>query len=483
MSKYETIIGLEVHVQLKTATKLFCGCSTKFGAEANTQTCPVCEGLPGVLPVLNKKAVEFAVRTGLALNFEINEYAKFDRKNYFYPDLPKGYQVSQKDQPFCEHGKLEISVNGVKKVIGITRAHLEEDAGKLIHAGASGQIGDAEISLVDLNRTCVPLLEIVSEPDIRSPEEAYEYLSTLKSILQYIGVSDCDMEKGSLRCDANVSLRPFGQKEFNPKVEIKNLNSFKNVKDALEYEMARQTECLDAGEKTFQETRLFTADKGTTTPMRSKEESNDYRYFPEPDLVLNHITCEMIEEIRKTLVELPAARHERFVTAYGLPEYDAGVLTASKAFADYFETCAGMNKNYKALSNLVMGDLMGFLKAANLDITESPVKPENLVKLVKLIDDNVVSSKIAKVVFEDMFKDGADPEIVVKQKGLVQITDEGSISSIVDKVLLENPAIVAEYKSGKDKVIGNLVGKVMKESAGKANPGLVNKILKEKLSK
>ena len=374
-------------------------------------------------------------------------------------------------------------MNGVKKVIGITRAHLEEDAGKLIHAGASGQIGDAEISLVDLNRTCVPLLEIVSEPDIRSPEEAYEYLSTLKSILQYIGVSDCDMEKGSLRCDANVSLRPFGQKEFNPKVEIKNLNSFKNVKDALEYEMARQTECLDAGEKTFQETRLFTADKGTTTPMRSKEESNDYRYFPEPDLVLNHITCEMIEEIRKTLVELPAARHERFVTAYGLPEYDAGVLTASKAFADYFETCAGMNKNYKALSNLVMGDLMGFLKAANLDITESPVKPENLVKLVKLIDDNVVSSKIAKVVFEDMFKDGADPEIVVKQKGLVQITDEGSISSIVDKVLLENPAIVAEYKSGKDKVIGNLVGKVMKESAGKANPGLVNKILKEKLSK
>ena len=481
MSKYETVIGLEVHVQLKTATKLFCGCSTKFGAEANTQTCPVCEGLPGVLPVLNKKAVEFAVRTGLALNFRINEYAQFDRKNYFYPDLPKGYQVSQKDRPFCEHGKLEISINGVKKVIGITRAHLEEDAGKLIHAGASGQIGDAEISLVDLNRTCVPLLEIVSEPDLRSSEEAYEYLSTLKSILQYIGVSDCDMEKGSLRCDANISLRPFGQKEFNPKVEIKNLNSFKNVKDALEYETARQTECLDTGEKTFQETRLFTADKGTTTPMRSKEESNDYRYFPEPDLVLNHITKEMIEEIRKTVVELPTARRERFVTAYGLPEYDARVLTASKAFADYFEVCAGLNKNYKAVSNLVMGDLMGFLKAANLDITESPVKPENLVKLVKLIDDSVVSSKIAKVVFEDMFKEGADPEVVVKQKGLVQITDEGSIGAIVDKVLVDNPAIVAEYKSGKDKVIGNLVGKVMKESAGKANPGLVNKILKEKL--
>ncbi|MFH1074984.1 MAG: Asp-tRNA(Asn)/Glu-tRNA(Gln) amidotransferase subunit GatB [Candidatus Firestonebacteria bacterium] len=483
MSKYETVIGLEVHVQLKTATKLFCGCSTKFGAEANTQTCPVCEGLPGVLPVLNKKAVEFAIRTGLALNFKINEYAKFDRKNYFYPDLPKGYQVSQKDQPFCEQGKLEISVNGVKKVIGITRAHLEEDAGKLIHAGASGQIGDAEISLVDLNRTCVPLLEIVSEPDIRSPEEAYEYLSTLKSILQYIGVSDCDMEKGSLRCDANISLRPFGQKEFNPKVEIKNLNSFKNVKDALEYETARQTECLDAGEKTFQETRLFSAAKGTTTPMRSKEESNDYRYFPEPDLVLNHITEERIEEIRKTLVELPDARRARFITAYGLPEYDAGVLTASKAVADYFEVCTKLNKNYKAISNFVMGDLMGFLKAAGLDVAESPVKPENLVKLVKLIDDNVISSKMAKGVFEDMFKEGADPEAVVKQKGLVQITDEGSIGSIVDKVLLNNPAIVSEYKSGKDKVIGNLVGKVMKESAGKANPGLVNKILKEKLRK
>jgi len=483
MNKYETIIGLEVHVQLKTATKLFCGCSTKFGAEPNTQTCPVCEGLPGVLPVLNKKAVELAIRTGLALNFKINEYAQFDRKNYFYPDLPKGYQVSQKDRPFCEHGKLEIEVNGVKKVIGITRAHLEEDAGKLIHAGASGQIGDAEISLVDLNRTCVPLLEIVSEPELRSPEEAYEYLVGIKSILQYIGVSDCDMEKGSLRCDANISLRPFGQKEFNPKVEIKNLNSFKHVKDALDYETARQTECLDTGEKTFQETRLFTAEKGVTTPMRSKEESNDYRYFPEPDLVLNHITPEIIEEVRKTLVELPAVRRERFITAYGLPEYDAGVLTASKDFADYFETCTALNKNYKAISNFVMGDLMGALKAAGLEITESPVKPENLVKLVKLIDANVVSSKIAKVVFEDMFKEGADPETVVKQKGLVQITDEGAVGKVVDKVLLDNPVIVAEYKSGKDKVIGNLVGKVMKESAGKANPGLVNKILKEKLSK
>jgi aspartyl-tRNA(Asn)/glutamyl-tRNA(Gln) amidotransferase subunit B len=482
MSKYETIIGLEVHVQLKTATKLFCGCSTKFGAEANTHTCPVCLGLPGALPVLNKKAVNLAILTGLALKFKINEFARFDRKNYFYPDLPKGYQISQKDKPFCEHGKLEITVDGVKKEIGVTRAHLEEDAGKLLHSGSSGQIGDAEESLVDLNRTCVPLLEIVSEPDLRSPTEAFEYLVALKSILQYIGVSDCDMEKGSLRCDANISLRPFGQKEFNPKVEIKNVNSFKNVKDALEYETARQTQCLDSGEKTFQETRLFSAEKGTTTAMRSKEESNDYRYFPEPDLVVNHITKEMIEEIKKTLVELPAVRRSRFVTAYGLPEYDAGVLTASKAFADYFEICAGLNKNYKAISNLIMGDLMGFLKSAGKDISDSPVKPENLVKLVKLIDTNIISSKIAKVVFEDMFKESADPEDVVKAKGLVQITDEGAVGKIIDKVLLDNPAIVAEYKSGKDKVIGNLVGKVMKESAGKASPGLVNKILKEKLS-
>ncbi len=481
MGKYEIVIGLEVHVQLKTESKLFCGCSTKFGSEPNTQTCPVCEGLPGVLPVLNKKAVEFAVRTALALNCRVNEYAKFDRKNYFYPDLPKNYQTSQKDMPFAEHGFLEVMVDGKNVKIGITRAHLEEDAGKLLHAGSSGQIGEAEESLVDLNRTGIPLLEIVSEPDIRSSEEAYEYLNSLKSILQYIGVSDCDMEKGSLRCDANISLRPCGQKELNPKVEIKNLNSFKNVKDALDYETARQTECLDTGEKTYQETRLFTAEKGVTTQMRSKEEANDYRYFPEPDLVVNRITPAYIEEAKKGLVELPIARKKRFVTQYGLPEYDAGVLTAAKATADYFERCAALHANFKALSNLVMGELLGFLKAAGKDISEAPVTPENLVKLVKLIDNNTISGKIAKVVFEDMFKEGADPEAVVKKKGLVQITDAGKLGALVELVISKNPKSVEQYRSGKQEVMGFLVGQVMKESQGKANPGLVNKILKEKL--
>ena len=481
MGKYEIVIGLEVHVQLKTESKLFCGCSTKFGSVPNTQTCPVCEGLPGALPVLNKKAVEFAIRTALALNCRVNEYAKFDRKNYFYPDLPKNYQTSQKDMPFAEHGYLEVAITGKNTRIGVTRAHLEEDAGKLIHASASGQIGEADESLVDLNRTGIPLLEIVSEPDIRSSEEAYEYLNSLKSILQYIGVSDCDMEKGSLRCDANISLRPFGQKEFNPKVEIKNLNSFKNVKDALDYETARQTECLDTGEKTYQETRLFTADKGVTTQMRSKEEANDYRYFPEPDLVVNHITPAFIEEVRKGLVELPSVRKNRFIKDYGIPEYDAGVLTAVKDTADYFEKCTALNPNYKALSNLVMVDLAALLKEAGKDIDECPIIPENLVKLVKLIDNNTVSSKIAKVVIGDMFKEGADPEEIVKKKGLVQISDPAQVSTIIDTVLANNQKSVEQYKAGKQEVIGFLVGQVMKESKGKANPGLVNKILKEKL--
>lgn len=481
MGKYEIVIGLEVHVQLKTESKLFCGCSTKFGSAPNTQTCTVCEGLPGALPVLNKKAVEFAVRTGLALNCKVNEYAKFDRKNYFYPDSPKNYQVSQKDMPFSEHGFLEVQVSGESKKIGVTRAHLEEDAGKLIHASASGQIGEADESLVDLNRTGIPLLEIVSEPDIRSSEEAHAYLDSLKSILQYIGVSDCDMEKGSLRCDANISLRPFGQKEFNPKVEIKNLNSFKNVKDALDYETARQTECLDTGEKTYQETRLFTAEKGVTTQMRSKEEANDYRYFPEPDLVVNHITPAYIEGVRKGLVELPSTRKNRFVKDYGIPEYDAGVLTAVKDIADYFEKCTALNSNYKALSNLVMVDLAALLKEAGKDISECPIAPENLVKLVKLIDNNTVSSKIAKVVIADMFKEGSDPEEIVKKKGLVQISDPAQVSAIIETVIANNQKSVEQYKAGKQEVIGFLVGQVMKESKGKANPGLVNKILKEKL--
>ena len=404
MSKeYTVVIGLEVHVQLKTESKLFCGCSTGFGAEQNTHTCPVCLGLPGVLPVSNKKAVELTILTALALNCEIQKYSKFDRKNYFYPDLPKNYQTSQFDKPFSKNGQLEITVNGVKKVIGVTRAHLEEDAGKLVHVGAGGQIGAAEESLVDLNRTGIPLLEIVSEPDMRSPLEAYEYLTTLKSLIQYIGASDCDMEKGTLRCDANISLMEKGADKFGEKIEIKNLNSFKNVQKALEFEAARQAEALDNGEKLRQETRLFNADLGETVPMRSKEEAHDYRYFPEPDLVAFEFTDAMIEEIRAKLVELPAARTSRFVSQYGLPEYDAGVLTASKETADYFENCVKLLNKPKALSNLIMTDLGGLLNENKIEIKNSPVTPENLVKLVNLVECGTISGKIAKTVFAEMF--------------------------------------------------------------------------------
>ncbi len=484
MSKeYTTVIGLEVHVQLKTESKLFCGCSTGFGAEQNTHTCPVCLGLPGVLPVANKKAVELTVLTALALNCEIQKYSKFDRKNYFYPDLPKNFQTSQFDKPFSKNGRLEITVGGVKKVIGVTRAHLEEDAGKLVHVGAGGQIGAAEESLVDLNRTGIPLLEIVSEPDMRSPLEAYEYLLALKSLIQYIGASDCDMEKGTLRCDANVSLMEKGADKFGEKIEIKNLNSFKNVQKALEFEVARQTLALESSEKLRQETRLFNADLGETVPMRSKEEAHDYRYFPEPDLVAFEFTEEMIENIRKQLVELPSARAGRFIAGYGLPEYDAGVLTASKDTADYFEKCVKLLNKPKAISNFVMTELGGMLNEKKLEIKDSPVSPENLVKLVKLVDGGTISSKMAKSVFAEMFASGDDPETIVKKNGLVQISDEGAIALVVDKVLAENAKAVQDFKSGNERAIGSLVGQVMKATGGKANPAVVNKLLKEKLSK
>ncbi len=484
MSKeYTVVIGLEVHVQLKTESKLFCGCSTGFGAEQNTHTCPVCLGLPGVLPVSNKKAVELTILTALALNCEIQKYSKFDRKNYFYPDLPKNYQTSQFDKPFSKNGQLEITVNGVKKVIGVTRAHLEEDAGKLVHVGAGGQIGAAEESLVDLNRTGIPLLEIVSEPDMRSPLEAYEYLTTLKSLIQYIGASDCDMEKGTLRCDANISLMEKGADKFGEKIEIKNLNSFKNVQKALEFEAARQAEALDNGEKLRQETRLFNADLGETVPMRSKEEAHDYRYFPEPDLVAFEFTDAMIEEIRAKLVELPAARTSRFVSQYGLPEYDAGVLTASKETADYFENCVKLLNKPKALSNLIMTDLGGLLNENKIEIKNSPVTPENLVKLVNLVECGTISGKIAKTVFAEMFTTKDDPGIIVKRNGLVQISDEGAIAQVVEKVLTENQKAVQDFKSGNERALGSLVGQVMKATGGKANPAVVNKLLKEKLTK
>jgi aspartyl-tRNA(Asn)/glutamyl-tRNA(Gln) amidotransferase subunit B len=478
---YEVVIGLEVHVQLKTNSKLFCGCSTKFGSPPNTQTCPVCLGLPGVLPVLNKKAIELAVRAALALNCEIEEYSKFDRKNYFYPDLPKNYQISQYDKPFSKNGYIDIVVNNEKRRIRIKRVHLEEDAGKLVHISASGQIATAEGSLVDLNRTGIPLLEIVSEPDISSPLEAYEYLLALKSILQYIGVSDCDMEKGTLRCDANISVKLKGENKLGEKVEIKNLNSFKNVQKALEYESIRQIDALKNGEKLVQETRLWDANENITYSMRTKEEAHDYRYFPEPDLVPLRLTKEMVEEIKKSLVELPQVREERFVKEYNLPEYDAKVLTSSKDIADYFEKCVSLYNKPKSISNFVMVELLGLLNANNMEILESPIKPESLVKLIKLIDEGVISSKIAKVVFEEMFSTKKDPELIVKEKGLVQITDEKTITQMVEKVIKDNPKIVEEYKGGKEKVLGNLVGQVMKMSNGKANPQIVNKILREKI--
>ena len=481
MEGYEVVIGLEVHVQLKTNSKLFCGCSTKFGSPPNTQTCPVCLGLPGVLPVLNKKAIELAVRAALALNCEIEEYSKFDRKNYFYPDLPKNYQISQYDKPFSKNGYIDIVVNNEKRRIRIKRVHLEEDAGKLVHISASGQIATAEGSLVDLNRTGIPLLEIVSEPDISSPLEAYEYLLALKSILQYIGVSDCDMEKGTLRCDANISVKLKGENKLGEKVEIKNLNSFKNVQKALEYESIRQIDALKNGEKLVQETRLWDANENITYSMRTKEEAHDYRYFPEPDLVPLRLTKEMVEEIKKSLVELPQVREERFVKEYNLPEYDAKVLTSSKDIADYFEKCVSLYNKPKSISNFVMVELLGLLNANNMEILESPIKPESLVKLIKLIDEGVISSKIAKVVFEEMFSTKKDPELIVKEKGLVQITDEKTITQMVEKVIKDNPKIVEEYKGGKEKVLGNLVGQVMKMSNGKANPQIVNKILREKI--
>ncbi|MEI7904736.1 MAG: Asp-tRNA(Asn)/Glu-tRNA(Gln) amidotransferase subunit GatB [Candidatus Firestonebacteria bacterium] len=484
MSKeYVVVIGLEVHVQLKTNSKLFCGCSTEFGAGQNTHTCPVCLGLPGVLPVANKKAVELAMLAALALKCEVQKYAKFDRKNYFYPDLPKNYQTSQKDNPFSLKGFLEIEVEGKKRIIGVTRAHLEEDAGKLVHIGAGGQIGAAEESLVDLNRTGMPLLEIVSEPDLRSPLEAYEYLLAMKSILRYIGVSDCDMEKGTLRCDANVSLMEKGAAKFGEKVEIKNLNSFKNVQKALEYEVGRQTLALENGEKLIQETRLYNADENVTYNMRTKEEAHDYRYFPEPDLVPFTITDAMIAELSKKLVELPSARKSRFVSEYGLPAYDAGVLTASKETADYFEACVKLYNKPKAISNLVMVDLGALLKEAKLEISASPVKPENIVKLVKLVEDAVISSKISKTVIDEMFKTGKDPETIVKEKGLVQITDEGAIAEAVDKVLAANPKATADFHAGNERALGSLVGQVMKATGGKANPQTVNKLLKQRLCK
>lgn len=479
--KYEAVIGLEVHTELQTTTKIFCGCKTSFGAEPNTNVCPVCLGLPGVLPVLNKRVLEFAVRAGLALNCEISRFSKFDRKNYYYPDLPKNFQTSQFDLPICERGHLDIEVNGEKKQIRITRAHMEEDAGKLVHHGTS--ITDSDYSLVDYNRTGTPLLEIVTEPDMRSAKEAVAYLEKMRAILQYIGISDCRMEEGSLRCDANVSVRPVGQKELGTKAEIKNINSFKGVEKAIEYEALRQAEILEDGGKIIQETRTWDEKEGVTKSMRTKEEANDYRYFPEPDLAPFTVSEEYIEDIRKTLPELPDERRERYIANFGLSSTDAQYMTNDKDTSDYFEKVVAAGADPKASVNWIMGEFASQLSNAGIEIAKAPVTPENLAKLLALIAKGTISGKIAKKVFAEMWKDGADSEEIVKAQGLVQISDTGALKELVVKVIANNPKAVEDFKAGKKKAVGALVGQIMKETKGKANPKVINELLNDELKK
>ena len=476
---YEAVIGLEIHSELKTNTKIFCGCATTFGAEQNTNVCPVCLGLPGVLPVINKRVVEFALKAGLALNCTINKFSKFDRKNYYYPDLPKNFQTSQYDLPIAEHGYVDIEVEGQTKRIRITRIHMEEDAGKLVHSGNT--IKDSSTSNVDYNRTGVPLIEIVSEPDISSAAEARAYMEKVKSILEYIDVSNCKMEEGNLRADVNVSLRPLGTTALGTKAEMKNINSFKAIEGALEYEIERQQEILDDGGHIVQETRTWDDAKGITLSMRTKEAAHDYRYLPEPDLVPIITTEEEIEAYRQGLPELPAARKERLTTQCGLSSYDADVITASRQTAEYFDAVIGAGADAKLAANWIMGDLSKNLNAEGLSITDSPVQAKALAALIDLISKGTISSKIAKTVFEEMWASGDEPEKIVKEKGLVQITDTKAIEAIVDAVIAANPKPVEDYKGGNEKSIGFLVGQVMKQSKGKANPGVVNQLLKEKL--
>ena len=477
MKEYEVIIGLEVHAELSTKTKMYCNCSTTFGADPNTHCCPICTGMPGVLPVLNERVVEYAVKAGLATNCEISRFSKKNRKNYFYPDLPKAYQTSQYDLPLCIGGHLDINVNGNKKRIGITRIHIEEDAGKLIHDAYTGD------TLVDMNRCAVPLIEIVSEPDIRSADEAVAYMQTLKSILEYLEVCDCKMQEGSLRCDVNLSVRPVGQKEFGTRTETKNLNSFKAIHNSIEFEIQRQIEVLENGGVVHQETRRFDDVKGVGYAMRSKEDAQDYRYFPEPDLAPIVLSDEYINNIKDNLPEMPHIKKERYVSEYGLPEYDAEILTSSKKTASFFEKTNSICNNPKSVSNWLMGDFARLLNEKEIEIDESKVTEENLASLIMLIDKGTISSKIAKQIFEEMFETGEKAEDIVNKKGLVQISDEGAIKEICQKIVDANPQSIADYKAGKDRAIGFLVGQVMKETKGKANPQIVNKLLLEIINK
>lgn len=474
---YEVIIGLEVHAELATKTKIYCGCSTEFGSDPNTHCCPICTGMPGVLPVLNKKVVEYAVKMGLATNCEIARFSKQDRKNYFYPDLPKAYQTSQYDLPLCEHGFVEFMVGDTKKHVGITRIHIEEDAGKLIHDPYTGD------TLVDFNRCGVPLIEIVSEPDIRSAEEAVGYMQTLKSTLEYLEICDCKMQEGSLRCDVNLSVRKKGETKFGTRTETKNLNSFKAIMRSIEFETERQIKELEAGGKIYQETRRWDDDKGIGYAMRTKEDAHDYRYFPEPDLAPIVLTEEYIAGIKESLPEMPNVRRERYIKEFGLPEYDAEQITNSKHMAEFFDEAVKTCGNAKLVSNWLMSDVTRILNEQELDIAEAKFTAVHLGKLISLIEKNVISSAIAKKVFEEMAISGKSPEEIVEEKGLKQVTDEGAIRDLVISVLDKNPESVSDYLAGKERAMGYIVGQTMKESKGKANPGIVNKLIKEELEK
>ena len=477
--KFEPVIGLEVHVQLLTATKIFCSCSTRFGAAPNSNVCPVCLGMPGALPVLNRKAVEFATLASMALNCRINETSIFARKNYFYPDLPKGYQISQYDKPLAEFGYIEVPSEGGKKKIGITRVHMEEDAGKSLHEGFPDS--DAKTA-IDLNRTGVPLIEIVSEPDISTPDEAYEYLTRLKEIILYTGVSDCNMEEGSLRCDANVSVRPRGQKEFGTKTEIKNVNSFRFIREAIEYEIGRQIDVIESGGKITQETRLYNANEGKTYGMRSKEQAHDYRYFPEPDLLPLVVDEKWKSEIAQSLPELPEARRARMVKDYGITEYDAQVLTFSKSLADQFEQAAKAAKNPKRVANLVQGELMGRLKAKGLSIEQSPISMAGIAASADLVEGGTISGKMLKDLYDLCFERGKDFPVVYEEEGRPQqSTDTSALEKIIDEILAANPKQLEQYRAGKKTMLGFFVGQVMKASRGQASPQIVNELLTKKL--
>ncbi len=474
--EYEAVIGLEVHAQLLTDSKIFCACSNKFGDNPNENTCPVCTGQPGSLPVLNKKAVEYAVKAGLATNCEIALFSVFARKNYFYPDLPKGYQISQYELPLCKNGKIKIMINGEIKEIGITRIHMEEDAGKLVHEGS-----DPNSSYVDFNRTGTPLIEIVSEPDIRSPEEAVEYLKILRSTLMYLGICDGNMEEGSFRCDANISVRPKGEKKFGTKTELKNMNSFRNIYKALEYEIKRQISVLEDGGKVIQETRLWNPDKGITEPMRRKEEAHDYRYFPDPDLIPLKLEKKFVENIKKTLPELPFDKMMRFMKEYNLTKEEADTLTSTIEIANFYEECVKICDDPKSVCNWIKVELLGLLNAEGKDFKDTSLTPKHIGNLINLIKSGKISGKIAKSVFKEMYATNKMPEEIVKEKGLEQISDEGKLREIISEILKNNPKQVEQYKGGKTKVLGYFVGQVMKATKGQANPQLVNKILKELL--